>query len=77
LWCEQEDDSARVSGANEDEFREMEAAIAAASWAATYGFGREGDGGSFGGGLWQSECVHIHVPEAAWDHADAVFGGWE
>src|SRR6266851_76378 len=77
LRGEQENDSASVSGRDEDEFREVEAANSAASWIATAGLGGKGDGGGFGGGLQQSERVHIDVPEAAGDDADAVFGGWE
>ena len=51
LRCEQENDSAGVSGRDEDEFWEVAAATAAASWVATDGFGGKGDSGSFGGGL--------------------------
>src|SRR6266436_5596595 len=77
LRREQENDSAGVSGRNEDEFREVAAATAAASWIAADGFGRKGDGSGVGGGLQQPERVHIDVPETARDDADAVFGGWE
>ena len=77
LRREQENDSARVSGGNKNEFRQVAATTSAASWAATAGFGGEGDGSGFGGGLQQSECVHIHVPEAAWNNTDAVFGRWK
>ena len=51
LRREQENDSAGVSGRNEDEFREVAAATAAASWITTAGFGRKGDSSGFGGGL--------------------------
>jgi hypothetical protein len=51
LRREQEDDSAPVSGGNEDEFWEVAAAASAASWAATDGLRRKGDGSGFGGGL--------------------------
>src|SRR5713226_1952125 len=43
LRGEQEDDSARVSGGDENEFREMAAAIATASWAGAAGLGGKGD----------------------------------
>src|SRR6266702_1688773 len=51
LRCKQENDSARVSGRNEDEFREVATATAAASWVAVTGFRRKGDGSGLGGGL--------------------------
>src|SRR6266404_5561646 len=51
LRREQENDSARVSGGNEDEFWEVAAAVAAASWIAIDGFGRKSNGSGFGGGL--------------------------
>src|SRR5258708_20881438 len=50
LRREQENDSAGVSGTTEDEFREVAAATAAASWITTAGFGRKGDSSGFGGG---------------------------
>src|SRR5258707_5431533 len=76
LRGEQENDSASVSGRDEDEFREVAAATSAASWIAAAGFGRKGDCGGFGGGLLQPERVHIDVSETAGDDADAVFGEW-
>src|SRR5712691_10666940 len=51
LRCQQENDSARVSGRNEDEFREVATATAAASWVAVTGFRRKADGSGLGGGL--------------------------
>src|SRR5690242_1422366 len=51
LRREQENDSAGVSGRNEDEFREMAAATTSPSWAGTDGFGRKGDGSGSRGGL--------------------------
>ena len=51
LRREQENDSAGVPGRNEDELREVAAATAATSRAATAGVGRESDGSGFGGGL--------------------------
>src|SRR6266702_426032 len=51
LRCKQENDSARVSGRNEDEYREVATATAAASWVAVTGFRRKGDGSGLGGGL--------------------------
>src|SRR2546425_3377082 len=51
LRCQQENDSACVSGRNEDEFREVATATAAASWVAVTGFRRKADGSGLGGGL--------------------------
>lgn len=49
LRGEQENDSASVSGRDEDEFWKVAAATAAVAWIAIDGVGGEGDGGGVGG----------------------------
>ena len=55
----------------------MAAAITPAPWIAIAGFRGKSDGSSFGGWIQQHERVHIDVPQAVGDDANALFGEWD
>lgn len=76
LRRKQEDRSEAIPGGNENDFRQVAAAIAPPPWNAVAGFRGKSDCSSFGGWIQQHERVHSDVPQAIGDDADALFEKW-
>ncbi len=75
LRRQQANDTAPLSGRNQNDFQQVAPAASPASCNAAAGCRGQGDVGGLGSGIQQHERVYIDVSQTAGNNADAVFTG--